>query len=178
MGCPPHTKSFSVPLPLPRLPIVCLNFEQTIAGISISIHFRTAAANTNNFQTHPVCNLLSTNEINTGENIFNNNVMQNGISKIVKIGKFSQFLLKSTLHHTGGRIYVDILPYNLAQKSLCYRPERSIHQSVRFGGKQDSLIGLRVFRGEAGSNLDVPRRGITLPLTNSDKEFYDFRGTS
>ena len=64
--------------------IVCLNFEQTIAGISISIHFRTVAANSNNFQTHPVCNLLSTNEINLSENIFNNDVMQNEISKFVK----------------------------------------------------------------------------------------------
>ena len=88
---PLHTKSFSVPPPPSRLPIVCLNFEQTIAGISISIHFRTVAANSNNFQTHPVCNLLSTNEINSSENIFNN-VMQNGISKIVKSGRFRQFL--------------------------------------------------------------------------------------
>ena len=85
MGCtPPHL--------LFLLPIVCLNLEQTIAGISISIHFRTVAANSNNFQTHPVCNLLSTNEVNPRENIFNNNVMQNGISKIVKSGRFSQFL--------------------------------------------------------------------------------------
>ena len=92
VGCPLHTKYFSVPLPPPRLPIVCLNFEQTIAGISISIHFQTVAANSNNLQTHPVCNLLSTNEINTNENIFNNNVLQNGISKIVKSGRCSQFL--------------------------------------------------------------------------------------
>ena len=76
-------KSFYSPLP-PHLPIVFLNFEQTIVGISICIHFRTVAANSNNFQTHPVCNLLSTNEINPSENIFNNNVVQNGISKIVE----------------------------------------------------------------------------------------------
>ena len=54
------------------LPIACLNLEQTIAGIPISIHFLTVVANFNNLQTHP------------SENIFNNNVMHNGISKIVK----------------------------------------------------------------------------------------------
>ena len=52
-------------------------------------------ANFNNLQTHPVSNLLSTNEINPSENIFNNNVMHNGISKIVKSWAFNQFLLKS-----------------------------------------------------------------------------------
>ena len=87
---PIHTKSFFVPLPPPRLSIFCL--EKTTAGISISIHFRTIATNSKNFQTHPVCNLLSTSEINPSENIFNNNVMQNEISKIVKSGRFSQFL--------------------------------------------------------------------------------------
>ena len=30
---------------------------------------------------------------------------------------------------------------------------------VRFGGKQDSLIWLGVFRGWADSNLNIPRRG-------------------
>ena len=69
-------------------------FASIIAGISISIHSRTVVANSNNSQTHPVCNLLSTNEIIPSENIFNNNVMQNGISRIVKIGRFYQFLLK------------------------------------------------------------------------------------
>ena len=103
---PPHLLS--------PLPIVCLNFEQTIAGISISIHFRTAVANYTNFQTHPVCNLLSTNEINPSENIFNNNVMQNGISKIVKSWRF---LLKSGRlqpHYidAGGIIYVDTPIYS------------------------------------------------------------------
>ena len=73
------------------LPIACLNFEQTIAGMSISIHFRTVVGNSNNFQSY----LLSTNEINPSENIFNNDVMQKGISKIVKRGRFNQFLLKS-----------------------------------------------------------------------------------
>ena len=76
------------------LPIACLNFEQTIAGISISLHFRTVVANSNNFQTHLVCYLLSTNEMNPRENIFNNDVMQKGSSKIVKRGRFNQFLLK------------------------------------------------------------------------------------
>ena len=89
---PLHSKSFSAPLPPLRLPIVCLNFEQTITGISISIHFRTVAATSNNFQTHPVCNLFTTSEISPSENIFNNNVMQNGISTIVKSGRLSQFL--------------------------------------------------------------------------------------
>ena len=90
-----------------RLPIVCLNFEQTIAGISISIHFRTIAPNSMNFQTHPVCNLLSTNEINPSENIFNNNVMQNRNIIIVHPERRKA---PATLHHAGGRIYVDILP--------------------------------------------------------------------
>ena len=99
----------------------CLNFEQTIARISISIHFRTVVANFNNLQTHPVCNLFSTNEVNPRENIFNKNVMQNGINKIVKSWRFNQFLLKSGRlqpHYidAGDIIYVDILPYNLPQK--------------------------------------------------------------
>ena len=81
-------ESFSVPLPPPpRLPIVCLDFKQAIAGISVSIHFRTVAANSNNVQTNPVCNLLRTNEINPTENIFNKNVMLNGLSQIVKSGE-------------------------------------------------------------------------------------------
>ena len=117
---PPHTQNLFLFLFLLR--IASLNFEQTIAGISISIHFRTVVANSNNLQTHPVCNLLSTNEINPSENIFNNNVMQNGISKIVKSSRFNQFLLKSGRlqpHYidAGGIIYVDILPCNLAQKN-------------------------------------------------------------
>ena len=121
------------------LPIVCLNFEQTIARISISIHFRTVVANSNNFQTHPVCNLLSTNEINPSENIFNNNVMQNGISKIVKSWRFLLKCGRLQPHYIDARgiIYVDILPYNLAQKNCCYRPERSIHQS-------SDLVGGRI----------------------------------
>ena len=92
---PPPLSTQNLFLFLFLLPIACLNFEQTIAGISISIHFRTVVANSNNFQTHPVCNLLSTNEINPSENIFNNNFMQNWISKIVKSWRFNQFLLKS-----------------------------------------------------------------------------------
>ena len=78
-----------------------------ISGISISIHFRTVAANSNNFQTHTVCNLLSTNEINPSENILNNNVMQNGISKIVKSWRFSRFLksgLKENFILKSGRL--------------------------------------------------------------------------
>ena len=110
------------------LPVAYHYIEQTIAGISSSILYRTVVANFNNLQTHPVCNLFSTNEINPSENIFNNNVMQNGISKIVKSWRFNQFLLKSGRlqpHYidAGGIIYVDILPYKLAQKNCCYRPE-------------------------------------------------------
>ena len=132
---PPHSKSFSV---LFLLPVAYLN----IAGISISIPYRTVVANFNNLQTHPVCNLFSTNEINPSENIFNNNVMQNGISKIVKSWRFNQFLLKSGRlqpHYidAGDIILVDILSYNLAQKNCCYRPERSIHQS-------SDLVGSRI----------------------------------
>ena len=92
MGCPLHKKRF---LFLFLLPIAFLNFEQTTVGVSISIHSPTVVVNSNNFHTHPICNLLSTNEINPIENIFNKNVMQNGISKIVKSGRFNQFLLKS-----------------------------------------------------------------------------------
>ena len=112
----PSTQNISFPLPPLRLSIFCFNFERTIAEISIFIHFRTVAANSNNYQTHPVYNLLSTNEINPSENIFNNNVLQNGISKIAKSGRFSQFLKigpaenfhpeeredPATLHHAGG----------------------------------------------------------------------------
>ena len=116
------------------LPVAYLNIEQTIAGISISILYRTVVGNFNN--------LLSTNEINPSENVFNNNVMQNGIDKIVKSWRFNQFLLKSGRlqpHYidAGGIIYVDILPYNLAQKNCCYRPERSIH-------KLSDLVGSRI----------------------------------
>ena len=124
------------------LPGADLNIKQTIAGISISILYRTVVANFNNLQTHPVCNLFSTNEITPSENIFNNNVMQNGISKIVKSWRFNQFLLKSGRlqpHYIDAWdiIYVDILPYNLAQKNCCYRPERSTHQS-------SDLVGSRI----------------------------------
>ena len=107
-------------------------------------------ANSNNFQTHPVCNLLSANEINPSENIFNKNVMQNGISKIVKSWRF---LLKS------GRLqphYIDSGGYNIRR----YTPiqpgteelllsSRKVHPPVvKFDGKQDSLIGLKAFSGE------------------------------
>ena len=125
---------------VPPPPPARLNFEQTIAGISISIHFRTVVANFNNLQTHSVCNLFSTNEINPSENIFNNNVMQNGTSKIVKSWRFNQFLLKGGRlqpHYTdaGDILYVDILPY-LAEKNCCYRPERPIHQSSDLVGSR------------------------------------------
>ena len=68
-------------------------FLLPIAGISISIHFRTVVANSSNF--HPVCYLYSPDELNPSDSIFNNDVMQNGISRIVKSGRFNHFLLKS-----------------------------------------------------------------------------------
>ena len=110
---PPHTQNRFLFLFL--LTVAYLNIEQTIAGIVISILYRTVVANFNNLQTHPVCNLFSTTEINPSENIINNNVMQNGISKIVKSWRFNQFLLKSgrlqpLYIDTGDIIYVDILP--------------------------------------------------------------------
>ena len=72
------------------------------------------------------------------------------------------------LRHAVSRIYINILRYNLAQKNCPYRPESSIHQSVRFDGKQDSLIGLRVFflgggGGGGDPNLNVPSRGGGAP---------------
>ena len=129
---PPSTQNCFLFLFL--LPVAYLDIEQIIAGISISIHYRTVVTNFNNLQSHPVCNLFSANEINPSENIFNNNVTQNGISNIVKRWRFSQFLLKSERlqpHYIDAVdiIYVDILSYNLAQKNCCYRLERSIHQS-------------------------------------------------
>ena len=83
------------------------------------------------------------------------NLRSGKFNQFLKIGLKENFILKSgrlpaTLHHAGGRIYVDTLPYNLAQKNCCYRSERSIHQSVRYGGKQNSLIGLRVLCGWVG----------------------------
>ena len=168
---PPSTQNIFLFLSL--LPIVCLNFEQPIAGISISIHFRTVVANSNNFQTHSVCDLLSTNEINPSENIFNSNVMQNAISNIVKSGRLNQFLLKS------GRLQLHYVAHGVE-----YTPIYS-QQSVTFGGKQDSLIGLRLFRGGADSNLNVPRGGgggapcrRQIPTRWEEVKFYDLRGTS
>ena len=46
---PPSTQNIFLFLFLFLLLIAFLNFEQTIAGISISIHFRTVVANFNNF---------------------------------------------------------------------------------------------------------------------------------
>ena len=69
-GFPLHTKSFSVPLPPPH----CLPRLWTDNCRNIDLYFRTVVANSN-FQTHPVCYLLSTNVINPSENIFNNDVM-------------------------------------------------------------------------------------------------------
>ena len=127
------------------LPIPCLNFEQKIAGILISIHFLTVVANFNNLQTHPVCNVLSTNEINPSENIFNNNVMHNGISKIVKSWTFNQFLLKSRRLQPHYIDAGDITQPGTEELLLLFR---TIHQ--------ESLIVLRVFRVWADSNLNVP----------------------
>ena len=116
-GVPPPHKIFLCSSSS-SLPIVCLNFQQTIVGISISIHFRTVVANSNNFQTRPVCNLFSTNEINPSENIFNNNVMQNVISKIVKSWRFNQFLLKS------GRLEPHYIDAGSIIYVNCFKPEK------------------------------------------------------
>ena len=133
-----------------RLTTACLNFEQTFARISISIHFRTVVANFNNLQTRPVCNLFSTNEINPSENIFNNNVMENGISKIVKRWRFNQFLRKSgrlQKHYIDAGDIIYVTPIQPVREKLLLS-SRKLHPPVfRFGGKQDSLIGLRVFSG-------------------------------
>ena len=149
---PPATNRF-----LFLLPIACLNFEHTIAGIPISIHFLTVVANFNNLQTHPVCNLFSTNEINPSENIFNNNVMQNGISKIVKSWRFNQFLLKSRRLQPH---YIDAGYIIQPDTEELLLSSRKVHPPVvRFGRKQDFLIVLRVFRVWGDSNLNVPGGG-------------------
>ena len=140
MGCLPSTQNCFLFLFL--LTVAYHNIEQLIAGISISIHYQTVVANFNNLQTHSVCMLFRINKINPSENIFNNNVMQNGISKIVKSRRFNQFPPEkreapATLHRRRDIIYVDILSYNLAQKNCCYRPERSIHRS-------SDLVGSRI----------------------------------
>ena len=115
-------------------------FEQTIAGISISIHFRTVVANFNNLKTHPVCNLFSTNEINPSENIFNNNVMQNRISKIVKSWRFTQFFLKSgrlqpPLHGRRGYTIRRYTPIHPGTEELLLS-SRKVHPPVfRQGGR-------------------------------------------
>ena len=109
-------------------------------------------ANFNNLQTHPVCNVLSTNEINPSENIFNNNVMHNGISKIVKSWTFNQFPPEkqeapATLHRRRG--------YNTTwHRRIAVIVQN--HPLGPFGRKQESLIVLRVFRVWADSNLNVP----------------------
>ena len=131
MGCPPlHTKSFSAPPPHCRL-----------------IHFLTVVANFNNLQTHP------------SEIIFNNNVMQNGISKIVKSWRFNQFLLKSRRLQPHYIDAGDIIQPATEGLLLSFR---EVHLPVvRFGRKQDSLIVLRVFRVWADSNVNAPRRWPT-----------------
>ena len=185
-SAPPSTQNRFLFLFL--LPVAYLNIEQIIAGIAISIHYRTVVANFNNLQTHPVCNLFSTNEINPSVNIFNNNVIQNGIIKIVKSGRFNQILLKSESlqpHYidAGDIIYVDILPY-LAQKNCCYRPERSIHQSPDLVGSRILWLGwgylggglIRIQTSPGGGHLVADKfrqggRGWRLKC-------YDFRETS
>ena len=116
--------------------------------------------------------------------------MQNGISKIVKSARFNQLLLKSGRlqpHYiTQGVEYTSIYSHTTWHRRIAVIVQKASSTSQSdFGGKQDSLIGLRVFRGRGtDSNLNVPRRGVTLPPTKSDKVggrgggFYDFRGTS
>ena len=142
MGCPPPPSTQNRFLFL--LPIACLNFEWTIAGIPIFIHFLAVVANFNNLQTHP------------SENIFNNNVMRNGISKIVKSWRFHQFLLKSRRLQPH---YIDAEDITQPDTEELLLSSRKVHPPVvRFGRKKDSLIVLRVFRVWADSNLKVPRR--------------------
>ena len=108
VGCSPSTQNRFLFLFL--LPVAYLNIEQIIAGISISIHYRTVAANFNNLQTHPEWD------------------QQNCENREAPAKHYID---------AGDIIYVDILPYNLAQKNCCYRPERSIHQSP-------DLVGSRI----------------------------------
>ena len=144
MGSPPPPSTQNRFLFL--LPIACLNFEQTIAGIPISVHFLTVVANFNNLQTHP------------SENIFNNKVMHNGISKIVKSWRFNQFLLKSRRLQPHYLDAGDIIQPDTEELLLS---SRKVHPPVvRFGRKQDSLIVLRVFRVWADSILNVPKRWL------------------
>ena len=58
-GAPPPPSTQNRFLFLFLLPVAYLNIEQTIAGISISILYRTVVANFNNLQTHPVCTVLT-----------------------------------------------------------------------------------------------------------------------
>ena len=129
---PPHTHTHTQNRFLFLLPIADL------------IHFLTVVANFNNLQTHP------------SEIIFNNNIMQNGISKIVKGWRFNQFLLKSRRLQPHYIDAGDIIQPGTEELLLS---SRKVHPPVvRFGRKQDSLIVLRVFRVWADSNLNVPRR--------------------
>ena len=171
---------------LPASPIVYLNFEQTIAGISISIHFQTVVANSNNFQTHPVCNLFSSNEINPRENIINNNVMQNGISKIVKSGRFSQFLKigleESFILETGGFSHTtsrrgqNIRRYTHLRSSTeeLLLSSRKVHPPVSQIWWEAGFFDRSL---SADSNLGVLRRGGgLLAIDKFRQRFYDFRG--
>ena len=165
-----------------------------LAGISISFHFRTVAANSNNFQTHPVCNLLSTYEIKSSENIFNNHVMQNGIRKIVESGKSSQFqkfALEENFILKSGRLQ----PHCITQRVECtsiYSPTiwhrriavivqkgPSTIQSYLVGGRE----GLRVFRGAGRFELRRLQEGRSpcrrqIPRRGEEAGTLFFRGTS
>ena len=106
--------------------------------------------------------------------------MQNGISKIVKSWRFLLTSWRFQPH------YIDADGYNIRRytpiqrgtKELLLSPRKVHPPVVRFGGKQDSLIGLRVFRGRADSNLNAPRRGGRGPFRRQIPtiKFYDFRG--
>ena len=72
--------------------------------------------------------------------------MANGICKIVGDLTNSSWKAGGSSHTTstqGGIIYVDMLPYNLAQKNCCYRSESSIHQS-------SDLVGRRILWSDWG----------------------------
>ena len=129
VGCPLHTKSFSLPLPPPAFPLSASTLngqlpEYRSQSISEMLQPILIISKLARFVICSVCNLLSINEINPSENIFNNNVMQNGIRKIVKSGRFSQSLkigLEENFILKSGRLQ----PHYITQNIRRYTPLQS-----------------------------------------------------